>query len=153
MIHLPASVRVFADDFVILSRGCAAGGGAADVSGESFTKDDDLPDLGTVRLDFKIRFLDLDPHTAARERQQLLAQDVGVSRARKAGGGTEAGEKKTPETTDAIEIIGTSWIASRVPTDVHFRRVALENPSALPSRVGRVAGPAIARSLYKVVTA
>src|SRR5450755_3995279 len=39
-------------------------------------------------------FLDLDPHTVARGRQQLLAQDVEVSRARRAGGGRKPVEKK-----------------------------------------------------------
>lgn len=39
-------------------------------------------------------FLDLDPHTVARGRQQLLAQDVEVERARKAGGGRKPVEKK-----------------------------------------------------------
>jgi hypothetical protein len=36
----------------------------------------------------------LDPHTVARGRQQLLAQDVEVDRARKAGGGRRPAEKK-----------------------------------------------------------
>ncbi len=39
-------------------------------------------------------FLDLDPHTVARGRQQLLAQDVKVDRARRAGGGRKPVEKK-----------------------------------------------------------
>jgi hypothetical protein len=38
-------------------------------------------------------FLELDPHTVARGRQQLLAQDVEVDRARKAGGGRRRVEK------------------------------------------------------------
>ena len=42
-------------------------------------------------------FLDLDPHTVARGRQQLLAQDVEVGRARKAGGGRRPVEKKPPK--------------------------------------------------------
>jgi len=42
-------------------------------------------------------FLDLDPHTVARGRQQLLAQDVEVDRARKAGGGRRRVEKKRPK--------------------------------------------------------
>jgi hypothetical protein len=42
-------------------------------------------------------FLDLDPHTVARGRQQLLAQDVEVERARKAGGGRKPVEKKRPK--------------------------------------------------------
>src|ERR1035441_8505109 len=41
-------------------------------------------------------FLALDPHTVARGRQQLLAQDVEVDRARKAGGGRRRVEKKRP---------------------------------------------------------
>jgi hypothetical protein len=39
-------------------------------------------------------FLDLDPHTVARGRQQLLTQDVEVDRARRAGGGRKPVEKK-----------------------------------------------------------
>jgi hypothetical protein len=39
-------------------------------------------------------FLDLDPHTVARGRQQLLAQDVEVDRARRMGGGRKPVEKK-----------------------------------------------------------
>ena len=42
-------------------------------------------------------FLDLDPHTVARGRQQLLAQDVEVDRARKAGAGCKPLEKKRPK--------------------------------------------------------
>src|SRR5208282_4567139 len=42
-------------------------------------------------------FLDLDSHTVARGRQQLLAQDVEVDRARKAGGGRRPVEKKRPK--------------------------------------------------------
>lgn len=42
-------------------------------------------------------FLDLDPHTVARGRQQLLAQDVEVGRARRAGGGRKPVEKKRPK--------------------------------------------------------
>lgn len=42
-------------------------------------------------------FLDLDPHTVARGRQQLLSQDVEVDRARKAGAGRKRVEKKRPK--------------------------------------------------------
>jgi hypothetical protein len=42
-------------------------------------------------------FLDLDPHTVARGRQQLLAQDVEVDRVRKAGAGRKPLEKKRPK--------------------------------------------------------
>ena len=42
-------------------------------------------------------FLDLDPHTVARGRQQLLAQDVEVDRARRMGGGRKRVEKKRPK--------------------------------------------------------
>jgi hypothetical protein len=42
-------------------------------------------------------FLDLDPHTVARGRQQLLTQDVEVDRARKTGGGRRRVEKKHPK--------------------------------------------------------
>jgi hypothetical protein len=41
--------------------------------------------------------LDLDPHTVARGRQQLLAQDVEVDRVRKRGGGRKPVEKKRPK--------------------------------------------------------
>jgi hypothetical protein len=41
--------------------------------------------------------MDLDPHTVARGRQQLLSQDVEVDRARKAGGGRKRVEKKRPK--------------------------------------------------------
>jgi hypothetical protein len=42
-------------------------------------------------------FLDLDPHTVSRGRQQLLAQDVEVQRARRIGGGRKRVEKKRPK--------------------------------------------------------
>jgi hypothetical protein len=42
-------------------------------------------------------FLDLDAHTVARGRQQLLTQDVEVERARQAGGGRKRVEKKRPK--------------------------------------------------------
>src|SRR6202158_5930506 len=42
-------------------------------------------------------FLDLAPHTVARGRQLLLAQDVEVDRVRKAGGGRKPVEKKRPK--------------------------------------------------------
>jgi DNA-binding transcriptional regulator YhcF (GntR family) len=42
-------------------------------------------------------FLDLDPHTVARGRQQLLAQDVEVDRVRRFGGGRKPVEKKRPK--------------------------------------------------------
>jgi hypothetical protein len=42
-------------------------------------------------------FLDLDPHTVARGRQQLLVQDVEVDRARRAGAGRKPVEKKRPK--------------------------------------------------------
>ncbi|HEY6372703.1 MAG TPA: hypothetical protein VIX37_19145 [Candidatus Sulfotelmatobacter sp.] len=42
-------------------------------------------------------FLDLDPHTVAHGRQQLLAQDVEVDRVRKVGAGRKRVEKKHPK--------------------------------------------------------
>jgi hypothetical protein len=42
-------------------------------------------------------FLDLDSHTVARGRQQLLAQDVEIDGARKAGAGRKRVEKKRPK--------------------------------------------------------
>ncbi|MGA7849569.1 MAG: hypothetical protein WCA13_10735 [Terriglobales bacterium] len=44
-------------------------------------------------------FLDLDPHTVARGRQQLLAQDVEVDRTRRTGGGRKPVEKKRPRSS------------------------------------------------------
>src|ERR1700691_4572318 len=41
--------------------------------------------------------LQLDPHTVARGRQQLLAQDVEVERTRRAGGGSMPLGKKHPK--------------------------------------------------------
>jgi len=42
-------------------------------------------------------FLNLDTHTVARGRQQLLDQDVTFARVRKIGGGRQRAEKKTPK--------------------------------------------------------
>jgi len=42
-------------------------------------------------------FLDLDPHTVARGRQQLLTQDVEVDRVCRTGGGRKPVEKKRPK--------------------------------------------------------
>ena len=42
-------------------------------------------------------FLELDPHTVARGRQQLIAQDVEVDRARRTGGGRKRVGKKRPK--------------------------------------------------------
>jgi hypothetical protein len=42
-------------------------------------------------------FLNLDTHTVARGRQQLLDQDVAFARVRKMGGGRPRAEKKTPK--------------------------------------------------------
>jgi DNA-binding transcriptional regulator YhcF (GntR family) len=42
-------------------------------------------------------FLDLNPHTVAQGRQQLLAQDVEVDRVRRTGGGRKRVEKKHPK--------------------------------------------------------
>ena len=42
-------------------------------------------------------FLDLDLHTVARGRQQLLAQNVAVDRVRRVGGGRKPVEKKRPK--------------------------------------------------------
>jgi hypothetical protein len=42
-------------------------------------------------------FLHLDPHTVAKGRRQLLAQDVDLSRVRKVGGGRKQAEKKRPK--------------------------------------------------------
>jgi hypothetical protein len=42
-------------------------------------------------------FLQLDPHTVAKGRRQLVAQDVAVDRVRKVGGGRKPVEKKRPK--------------------------------------------------------
>jgi hypothetical protein len=42
-------------------------------------------------------FLGMDPHTVAKGRRQLLAQDFEVERLRRAGGGRKAVEKKRPK--------------------------------------------------------
>ena len=42
------------------------------------------------------QFLDLDPHTVARGRQQLLDQNVMTGRTRRSGGGRKRVEKKPP---------------------------------------------------------
>ena len=42
-------------------------------------------------------FLQLDPHTVAKGRRQLVAQDVDVDRVRKLGGGRKQVEKKRPK--------------------------------------------------------
>jgi len=42
-------------------------------------------------------FLQLDPHTVAKGRRQLVAQDVEVDRVRKLGGGRKPVEKKPPK--------------------------------------------------------
>jgi hypothetical protein len=42
-------------------------------------------------------FIGLDPHTVAKGRRELLAQDVEVDRIRKAGGGRKPVEKKRPK--------------------------------------------------------
>jgi hypothetical protein len=41
--------------------------------------------------------LQLDPHTVARGRQQLLTQEVDLQRVRKPGGGRKPAEKKRPK--------------------------------------------------------
>jgi len=43
--------------------------------------------------------LDLDPHTVAKGRRQLLAQEVEVDRVRRAGGGRKRTEKKRPRSS------------------------------------------------------
>jgi hypothetical protein len=53
--------------------------------------------LGRGGDDQLAHFLDLDLHTVARGRQQLLAQDVEVDRVRRAGGGRKRAEKKRPK--------------------------------------------------------
>src|SRR3989441_8177887 len=50
-------------------------------------------------------FLALNPHTVARGRQQLLAQDVGSGPRAQSRRRAQAGGKKTPEIIEAIEIL------------------------------------------------
>jgi hypothetical protein len=54
------------------------------------------PKLGRAGDRHLADFLDLDPYTVARGRQQLLAQDVGPDRAQN-GRRASAGEKKAPK--------------------------------------------------------
>lgn len=46
-------------------------------------------------------FIGMDPHTVAKGRRELLAQDVEVDRIRQAGGGRKAVEKKRPKSSPA----------------------------------------------------
>jgi hypothetical protein len=41
----------------------------------------------------------MDPHTVAKSRRELLAQDLEVDRIRKAGGGRKRVEKKRPKSS------------------------------------------------------
>ena len=60
--------------------------------------------------------LDLDPHTVAKGRNQLLEQDVLLDRARNSGGGRKPVENKTPEVIQAIE-----RLLSRTPPETPSR--------------------------------
>jgi hypothetical protein len=52
----------------------------------------------------RAEFLGLDPHTAARGRQQLLDQNVSMGRTRRSGGGRKPVKKKPP-TSSLIELL------------------------------------------------
>jgi len=53
--------------------------------------------LGRGGDDRIAEFLQLNPHTVAKGRRQLLARDVEVDRIRKVGGGRKPVEKKRPK--------------------------------------------------------
>jgi transposase len=96
-------------------------------------------------------FLDLDPHTVARGRQQLLAQDVEVDRARKAGGGRRRVEKKTPEIIDAIEIILEHDTAGDPITGLKWTRKTTEKIAEVLQQIDiPVSANTVSRLLYQM---
>ena len=80
-------------------------------------------------------FLELDPHTVARGRQQLLAQDVEVDRARRTGGGRKRSGKKTPEIIDAIEILLEHDTAGDPITGLKWTRKTTEKIAELLQQI------------------
>ena len=96
-------------------------------------------------------FLDLDPHTVARGRQQLLAQDVEVDRARKAGGGRRPVEKKRPKIIDAIEIILEHDTAGDPITGLKWTRKTTEKIAELLQQIDiPVSANTVSRLLYQM---
>ena len=96
-------------------------------------------------------FLDLDPHTVARGRQQLLAQDVEVERARKAGGGRKRVEKKTPEIIDAIEILLEHDTAGDPITGLKWTRKTTEKIAEVFQQIDiPVSANTVSRLLYQM---
>ena len=96
-------------------------------------------------------FLDLDPHTVARGRQQLLAQDVEVDRARRAGGGRKRGGKKTPEIIDAIEILLEHDTAGDPITGLKWTRKTTEKIAEVLQQIDiPVSANTVARLLYQM---
>ena len=96
-------------------------------------------------------FLDLDPHTVARGRQQLLAQDVEVDRARKAGAGRKRVEKKTPEIVDAIEILLEHDTAGDPITGLKWTRRTTEKIAEVLQQIDiPVSANTVARLLYQM---
>jgi hypothetical protein len=96
-------------------------------------------------------FLDLDPHTVARGRQQLLAQDVEVDRARRAGAGRKPVEKKTPEIIDAIEILLEHDTAGDPITGLKWTRKTTEKIAEVLQQIGiPVSANTVARLLYQM---
>jgi Rhodopirellula transposase DDE domain len=94
-------------------------------------------------------FFDLDPHTVARGRQQLLAQDVEVDRAqnwRRA----QAGEKK-PEIIDAIEILLEPDTAGDRITGLKWTRKTREKIAEVLQEIDiPVSANTVARLLYQM---
>jgi Rhodopirellula transposase DDE domain len=95
-------------------------------------------------------FLELDPHTVARGRRQLLAQDVEVDRACKAGGGRRRVEK-TPEIIDAIEIILEHDTAGDPITGLKWTRKTTEKIAEVLQQIDiPVSANTVSRLLYQM---
>jgi hypothetical protein len=87
----------------------------------------------------------------ARGRQQLLAQDVEVDRARKAGGGRRRVEKKTPEIIDAIEIILEHDTAGDPITGLKWTRKTTEKIAEVLQQIDiPVSANTVSRLLYQM---
>ena len=96
-------------------------------------------------------FLDLDPHTVARGRQQLLAQDVEVDGARKDRRRPQARGKKTPEIIDAIEILLEHDTAGDPITGLKWTRKTTEKIAEILQQIDiPVSANTVARLLYQM---
>jgi hypothetical protein len=96
-------------------------------------------------------FFHLDPHSVARGRQLLIAQDVELDRARKAGGGRKRVEKKTPEIIDAIEILLEHDTAGDPITGLKWTRKTTEKIAELLREMDiPVSANTVARLLYQM---